>query len=456
MQRFILGTALLLLAFMAQGQTLLTLPQCLELGVENNLGVRQGQNSVSSAEISLIQRKFDFLPNLNFAVSMTRNIGQTIDNFTQQIASSPTTAAPGASSSIVLFGGMAKWNALKSAKYDVEASQYGLNDLKNDIRLSVATAFFATIFAEESAKISQDRVNLLAKQLERVERLKAAGQATEGDVFLAEAQLATEKTALVNANNLYERSLLELILALNLNPMDGYALAVPDLEGVFIDPEMPDVAQVMETAQMNHPGLQSAEAQIRSSELQIKIARARYYPNLSLSYSMGSFYSSNAREATGFEIDSLEGIRVLYGPTIPVFTQFGNNFGQGVSLSLNVPIFNRYQNRQAYEQSQINLENTVLNFEIERNTLYQEILRAFQDVKAADARLEASELQLVATDKSLAYAEQRAEAGLMNTYDYLEILNNKTAAATENLQARYDYVLKRKILELYQGRELQF
>ncbi len=446
----------LLLPSYSTAQIKLSLPQCLEIGVENNLGARQGINSVTSAEINLIQRKFEFLPNLNFGLTATRNIGQTIDNFTQQIASSPTTAVPGISSSFTLFNGFSRWNNLKSAKYDIEAAQYTLEDLKNDIRLNVATAYFATIFAKESEKIVQERVDLVAKQLERSQRLQKAGQATEGDVLLVEAQLATERTALVNATNTYESSLLNLILALNLDPTDTYELAMPDLEGVFVEPGMPNVESVLTSARENHPGLQAAQARIRTSELQNKIAQAAYYPTLTLSYNMGSFYSSNAREATGFEIDSLEGIRIVYGPTIPLFTQFGNNFGQGVSLSLNVPIFNRYQARNQFFQSRLNIDNTVLNYEIERNGVYQEVMRAYQDAKAAKARLDASETQLIATQKSLAYAEQRSDAGLLNSYEFLEILNNNTNAANELLQARYDYVLKRKVLELYQGRKLEF
>lgn len=447
----------LLLSISLQAQVVrLDIRQCLDIAVENNLGARQAENSVEVAEIALIQRKFDFLPSINGSLNLNKNLGTTVDNFTQQIAQSPTTASPNIFASLDLFGGFAKWNSLKAAKFDVAAAQYSLKDLQNDIRVSVSLAYFTALFNQDNVAIAQERLNLLEQQLEQTKKLKAAGAATEGDVLNVEAQLASERVSVVTAENALAQSMMNLVLSMNLDPMDTYELDRPSMALIEMESELPSAESAMQGALGFNPGLKQRSLQIQSQELMVKVSRAGNYPTLSAGYGMGSFYSSNRRNLIGYELDSLAGIVPQYGNTIPLFTQFGDNFGQQVGLSLNVPIFNRYRNRQAYENAQLTLENTQLNYEIERNQLYQDVLLAHLDATAAKARYDATLQQVETADKSFKYSEQRYNAGLIDFYTYMESLNTKTRADLQQYQSLYDYVLKSKVLDLYQGKTLEF
>lgn len=449
-------TALFLLAFSGNSQIKLDLRQCLEIGVENNLSLRQVGNTVSSAEIALVQRKFDFLPSVNASLSAFRNIGTTVDNFTQQIAQSPTTSNPSLNSSIVLFNGFSKWNALEAAKYDLAAVRYSQADLRNDIRVNIALTFFQAIFSQENLLIAQERETLIRRQLERTENLVQAGSATKGDALNVKAQLATEKLNVVNSQNAQRQAMTNLILVLNLDPKEQYEIVRPNIEGLAETPVDESLEAVYQSSESFSPALKQQEAQIRSGEYNIKVARASFYPTLTLGYGISSFYSSNSREALGVEVDSIFGIRPLYGQTIPLFNQFSNNFNQGLGLSLNIPIFNNYRVRQAYLQSELNLDNNLLGYEIARNELYNEVLKAYQDVDAAASRLSAAREQVEAVTLSFEFAQTRYESGLIDFYSYMESLNNKTQAENELLQSRYDFVLKRKVIDLYQGKTLDF
>lgn len=456
MMRILLCVFLLCASWSVKAQIQLNIRQCLDIAVENNLGVRQASNSVDMANVALVQRKFDFLPSVNGSLSLNKNLGTTVDNFTQQIAQSPTTASPNIFASIDLFNGFSKWNSLKAAKYDAAAAQYSLEDLKNDIRISVAISYFGTLFSQDNLAIAEERLELVEKQLERMEKMLVAGGATEGDVLGIKAQVATERVNVVTAKNTLAQNMMNLILSMNLDPMDEYELDRPGVELFSMDEELPSAESAMDGAMDNNPGLKQRRLQIKSSELAVKVSKAATYPTLSMGYGMGSFYSSNRRDLIGFEPDPVAGIVPIYGNTIPLFTQFGDNFGQQVGLSLNVPIFNRYRARQGIFNAKLNLDNTVLSYEIDRNGLYQDVLLAHLDATAAKARYDATLEQVDAAEKSFRYSEQRYEAGLDDFYTYVEALNNKTRADLQQYQSLYDYVLKVKVLELYQGKTLEF
>ena len=454
--RVLLLCIALLTAVQLPAQVQLDLQKCIDIAIENNLGLRQSENQVTIAEVAVIQRKFAFLPNAGAQIGVNRNIGQTVDNFSQQIAESPTTANPSLFASIGLFNGLSKWNALKSAQADVAAAQYSLEDLENDIRLSVALSYFQVIFSEDQLDIALERVELLEKQVAQTETLLEAGTLTKGDLYTLKAQLATEKVNLVNAGNQMRQNLLNLILAMNEDPSDEYELERPDIENFILTNNLDPIKTVVYESENFNPGLKSLKFQIVSREHQVKMSRAGLMPSLSLSYGIGSFYSSSARPLLSFENDPVEGLLPIYGDPPGFFSQIGDNIGQGLGLSLNIPIFQNYQVRQGVRNAQINLENARLSYENEKNNLYQSILVAYQDAEASFATYQATLEQIQAAEISFEFAKTRYEAGVIDFNNYLETLNNKTRAERELLAAKYDFILKSKILDLYQGKPLEF
>lgn len=437
-------------------QVQLDLQTCLNRAVNNNLGVRQSQNALSIAEVNLLQAKFDFLPAASGQMRYSQSIGLAVDNNSQSIAESPRTFNPGVGANMVLFNGFAKWNALNAAKIDVSGAQYSLEDLRNDIRLSVAGAFIQTIFSEENLKVTLNRIDLLEKQLERTENLYEAGTLTKGDVLALKAQIAGEKVNLTMGENLYQQNLLNLVLAMNEDPNEEYQLVKPELRELLMTKSEQTTASIFEAAREYNPGLKGIRSQIQAQEYRVKVSQASLLPTLTMNYGIGSFYSSNAREILGAVPDPDRGIRILYGDAFPFFSQLDDNIGQSLTFSLNIPIFQNYRSRQNIQVAQLNLENTRLNYETEENLLYQAVIRARQDVDAAFATYEATLEKIEATSLSFDFAKVRYDAGVTDFTVFMESLNNKTQAETELLQAKYDFVLKTKILELYQGQKIEF
>jgi outer membrane protein len=343
---------------------------------------------------------------------------------------------------------------LKNAEYNLRSSQYSLEDLRNDIRLNTALAFFQTVFANDNLAIARNRIVLLTQQMEKLQSQIAAGTKTEGDLYTLKAQLATEKVNEVTQQNAYDRSLLDLVLLLNLPTQPQYTLERPTILD-SASGRLEGVEQIFESARLNNPGMLKQQFKALATKYAINSARAVFFPTLSISYGFNSFYSSNSRERLGYTL--VDGFpSITYGNTIPLNTQLNTNFGQSLNFSLNVPIFNRFATRQNYLISKVNYNSSLLNLEAEQQDLYKSIQQAHLDATAADAKYLATQEQLRSLDMSFRYAEARYNAGMLDHYAFMEVLNNKTKAEIEQLQSLYDRMLKRKVLDIYQGKPLNF
>ena len=61
---------------------------------------------------------------------------------------------------------------------------------------------------------------------------------------------------------------------------------------------------------------------------------------------------------------------------------------------------------------------------------------------------------LDAVQKVFDYTQKKFDAGLISSLDFNTALNNKNKAETDLLQAKFDYILKLKVLDYYQGKPL--
>jgi outer membrane protein len=451
---FCIGVLFLALSANVWAQKTLDLEQCLQTAVAQNLQVKLNENALEIAELTHVQKKFEFLPTVSASLPINSSFGKTADLYTQQIASSLTQSNPNLMATFVAFRGLSKWNDLKGAEYNHISSRYSLEDLKNDIRLNTALAFFQAVFASDNLKIARNRIALLEQQMEKLKSQIAAGTKTEGDFFTLKAQLATERVNEITQENAYNRGLLDLVLLLNLPTQDTYTLERP----AILDTEvgaLEDAETIFESARLNNPGILKQEFKALSTKYAINTARAAYFPTLNLSGGFTSFYSSNAKPRTGYTI--VDGFpSFTYGDPTPAFQQLNSNFSKTIALNLSVPIFNRLATRQNYLISKVNYENAELNLQSEQLDLYKSITQAHLDAHAADAKYVASQDQMESIAESYRYAEARYNAGLLDHYAFMEVLNSKTKAEIEQLQSLYDRMLKRKILDLYEGKPIHF
>jgi outer membrane protein len=131
-----------------------------------------------------------------------------------------------------------------------------------------------------------------------------------------------------------------------------------------------------------------------------------------------------------------------------------DNLNKSVGLNLRIPIFNGWSSRSNVAQAKIGIENSTLDLQLQKNTLYKIIQQAYNDAIAASNKHKAADKKVNATKESFNYAEQRFNVGLINSVDYNNAKKEYNNALSELIQAKYDFVFRMTVIDFYLGKPL--
>ncbi|HVZ96416.1 MAG TPA: TolC family protein, partial [Chitinophagaceae bacterium] len=135
-------------------------------------------------------------------------------------------------------------------------------------------------------------------------------------------------------------------------------------------------------------------------------------------------------------------------------TQLNNNLSKYIGLNLSVPIFNGAQVRSRVRTAKIQFKANQL---VEQNTktlLQQAIEQAYVNFKNTSDKYKILLDQVQAFDESFQAAQSKFEAGVITSDIFLIAKNNLDKTKINLIAAKYDYVLRAKILDYYMGKAL--
>ncbi len=449
--------------------TLWTLEDCIKHAWTNNIQVKQQQLSNQLSKYQYNQSIAALLPNVNGNVTHVYNYGQTLDMYTNQFASNQVQSNNFAlSSNVVVFSGLQLLNTMKQKKLDFLASSYDLEQMKNDIALTIATSYLQVLYNMEMLDVARGQVDITSQQVERTRKLVNAGTLAKGSLLTLEAQQAAEELSVVNAENQLNLSLLTLAQMLDLPSTEGFAivkpeLLMPDASALLVSPS--DIYKVSLGMQ---PGIQSAQIKVKSAQKGLSIAYGSLSPSISLNGSWGTGYSGASKEITGMTLGeptqigyTATTLEPVYGPTFdytyqtkPFGDQIKANENKSIGLYLSVPIFNRWQVQTGISSAKVQVKMAELNLQNTQNNLNKTIQQAHADAVAALNRYRASEKSVTAYEEAFKYTQQKYDVGLLNSIDYNDAKNKLAKSRSELLQAKYEYVFRLKVLDFYQGKPL--
>ncbi|MGY8915318.1 MAG: TolC family protein, partial [Flavobacteriales bacterium] len=180
-----------------------TLQECVEYAYENNLSIEQFELDLESIKLDKSDAIGGFLPSLSASSTLSGNTGLSFDPTNNQpVTTTIVTASGGLSSSAVLFDGLRNIHRLNRAKLAALASQYRLEDLKDDIGLAVANGYLQILLNKESLVVFKAQYAVTEQDLQRTKELVDSGVVPKGDLLEVEATAATQEQQIVNAENL--------------------------------------------------------------------------------------------------------------------------------------------------------------------------------------------------------------------------------------------------------------
>ena len=198
-----------LTALPAVSQEKWDLRKCIDYAIEHNLSIKQQEAARDQNAVDLNTAKYSRLPNLNGNVGQSFNFGRALqaDNTYGDRNTKNTNFS--LSTSIPLFTGLRIPNNIALSKLNLKAATEDLNKAKEDISISVTSAYLQILFNEELAKVAHNQVELSREQLELKEAYFKNGKASEAEVYEARARVAQDEMSAVQADNNYQLALFQ-------------------------------------------------------------------------------------------------------------------------------------------------------------------------------------------------------------------------------------------------------
>ncbi len=453
-------------SLLAQQSKRWTLKECIEYAVEHNLQISQGSLQVEQNRITTLQNKAAAIPTLNGQANHTYNFGRRIDLFTNQFATNRVLSQNfSLSSSVNLFSGLSNTQTILGSELALIASKYQNAQLVNDVSLQVSNAFLQIILADELLSIAESQLTNSRIQRDRATLLYEAGRTAKGDFLQTEAQFANDELNVITGRNRVDLAKLTLAQLMGLEDASDFDVERPDLSKQEMSMPPYNERDLFTVALTNQPGILGAGYSVRSAEKNVQAARGAYYPSLSAFGGIGTGYSELARKVTGFTTET-QNLGTFMGQPIdievqvpvteltPFRDQMDQNFNRTFGFSLNVPLFNGLRSRNQVSLQKIALENARLQEQVSKNQLRRDIQTAFFDARAAFERFNATRKSVQAFEESFTYMQERFDAGVVNMLEYNTVKNQLLAAQSNLAQARYEFILRIKVLDFYQGKPI--
>ncbi|MEM9895346.1 MAG: TolC family protein [Bacteroidota bacterium] len=475
----LLITYCMLLFFGSYAQEIrtLSLSECIEIAIDNNLNVKSSKLSLETARVNRTQANAQRYPRLNASGSYGFNWGRSIDPNTNLFVNQRINFnSVGMNGSVPLLQGMQVTNSIRQSNMDVKASELDLERAKNDISLNVASFYLTVILNKELVENARFQLESSREQLAQTKNFVQSGALPIANQLQQESQVATNEVSLINSENNLDFALLDLMQALLLPPGEEIDIIVPDVETVETIMNDMNLNDVYEYALSNQPEILAAEERVKSARLGMSVSQGSLFPSLSLNGNINTNYSDavdrifvpnglfETDTRTSQVLETLSGEEIRETIITPggdfqdyeVLDQWDDNLRYSVSLGLTVPILNGLNNRANLQRARIQVQQSEINAVQEQNTLYQTVQQAFRNAEAAAKTYTASQKQVAALEETFRAVENQYNNGAANFTDYQVANNNLFGAKADLSRTKYEYIFRKKILEFYQGKPLEF
>ena len=413
-----------------------SLLEAVTYATENNLNVIQSRINEDLSANDLEYAGNQWLPTASGYFDNSLTIGSNhpmINKGYQQYSNSL-----GLNSSITIYnGGLLNLNK-ERASLLVESSKYQTESVINDISLMVVNYYLNVMLSRELLEIAEGNLSIMEQQLDRSQKLFDAGSIARADLVQAEANVAQEKKNLADAKIEVERALFNLATLLQLpdyREFDVEIVNVPD----DISLGLYDLEEVVQTAYAQQPAVKKAETDLEVATTDIEIAETGFKPTITGTYNLGTNYAEYFNK--GLETEAW-------------LSQWHDNITNVFGLSVNIPIFEKFNNKLNVQKAKISESLAQNTMEQQKQIIRENVQEAYFNANSSYQAFEAAKESVRSSEISADFAQRSFEAGKINIYDLNIAQNNLVTAQSQMAQAKYNFIFRMKVLDFYAGRPL--
>ena len=344
-----------------------------------------------------------------------------------------------------VFDGFATINALKQAKLSRDYSATAMQKIQDDRAIDVMQKYVDAAYAEASIRIASEKLNESKRMLAKMKRLYELGEKGRPDVVQMESQVAEDEYNLTHQENVAKQSLLALKSAMNFPVDEELKILIKEEQNLKLTSDNKEVSEsgvnyetVYQGFQNISPDLKSAEYEVERARYDYKIAKGRLLPSLSLGGGISTNYYKNLSQKGQYD---------------GFASQFRNNQGEYLALTLSIPIYNsdRWHSvkkaRNDWQLAQVNLEET-------RRKLHDQIAQAVMDAEGYAKELHQMQKKVVSDSLAYHMSSRKFEEGMLSTFDLHTAAQTLLESRIKELQMQMLLIIKQRLVAYYQGENL--
>jgi len=427
----------------------LSLTNCIEIALNNASSAKKASYNLDLQGADVLRSYGNFLPKLSFSSTYTPYaLSQTYTQFYPdappfKIKTETESVNLTLTTSLNLFNGFSDYASLQSALNKKRAAEYSLSQARQTIAFDVTQYYYQVLMNRELLSIAREQLLSVKDQLTLTDRQFQIGLKSMTDRYQQQAAAAESGLAVIQAETRMQRSMLELLRRLQIDPLTHITLEPPPLEQNVTHSSTPDIDSLVTIAIERRSDLKSKGLETKAALWQITQSRASWYPHLNLNVNASTGGTSYMRE-------TLNGYTTEYTYP-PLSDQLGNSVGYSVGLNLSWSIFDGFQTRYNVQSAKINHLNQRLDFEDLKNNIVIDLQLAVNDYVSALSQIEKSKVSLTASRSAFEDIKRKYELGATG---FVELSTARSAlfnAQSSLSQATYNLALQKSVLDFTTG-----
>lgn len=421
--------------FMNAPAQVMTMDECMAYAVEHSVSVCKQENALDNAKINYRQSVASLFPSVSASISASTNFGRSIDPETNSYTTVSTFGnSYSLSASMPLFAGLRYVNGIRAAKV---ARERGYSDLQiacDKVAMDVMRAYSDVVYYKGAVKIAEEHLSASREILRQAQKLHELGRKSAAEVAEVASQEANYDYLLAEQQNNLTMAWIALREVMNL-PQD-YTLEVVEEDGIIVSCDNLQIQRIVENALDGNAQVVSSELAVKEYKLHYARAKGAWFPTISLSAGINTNYYTNFDNKQAY----------------PSFSsQFKNNSGEYVGVSMSIPIFSNLSRSASVRSSRNALRNAELELSAVRSSVESEVVQACSRMEGYGKLYNQAVKKVEASQLAYDGIAAKFEKGLVTAIELQSAATTLLQAKSERLRSQLQYMIEKRMVDYYSG-----